>query len=1552
MSMRKIILILALFASVTATAQQHPNLAKGFSSTGVYEHHGLDSINTFNGNLNVGIPIGETYSVAPGLSYKFGLSWSGNSWLSREEASNYEDCCTVAYPSERSNAGFGWIFSLGRLYVTGSGWSYESPDGADHPFYKDLHPTDESVPGDPGISYTRDGTYLRMRFIDATDNANDRAIVEFPDGSFHRFKPPINNEGPWLLEVMGNQFSVLNSSTNQYSVNYVNIEYSSNTQWAQIWTISDSRGREHKVFFRTAVGHDEGDRLILDHLELASFGNDRAVYTLGYLENQSIHRPFWHDPDHHSTVPQTAKLWLLNSIHGKDEDTATTAPEDVHYAFLYQTGSLELHPGYLRRMTLPTGANIVWNIVAYTLPVDGPEYAFQQSTGVWARKVYGRGKNPDLDNTAIADLNDPDTTTSYRMITRCDPISSSACFARDSVMTVRNFAGRDDQYNQNNPAPVSRTEYFFSVSGTDHGIWKKADYGQPFTPRTVSMEGLPLSTRSYEGTNSTSLISTYVGYVSDYYNDGRKTEFNTRLEWKQVSYDTDLVDYDGDGSTDGPAWVTTRLGSFDGLGNYRFREISSTFPSTPTRETFTDYNPERGLYPGSFTIIPIASPWWTGKIASSTVTEGDRKLKSEFVYSTKGFLTRERAIKDTAAGARGSKDVISVFTPDIRGNVASEEYYGGDSGTVGVENLDVASLGTRIYRIDHATTSPDSSGNWKETSQYLGASDLFRDVTIDRNTGLVAESRDSAGISTAYVYDFLRRRTRTKPTGRAWTVVEYVMPGSAEVKTSRYPNGQESGAALTSSRHGLDGLGRVTREWITQPGGTETYRDIEYDAFGRRKSVSELGTPTAKTTYTYDVLGRPKILTAPDASTVTHTYTGIRKHTYTSYIATPLSAAKDVITYEEYDGYGRLIAVSEPSGPTTAASPNGASVRTEYTYDLDNHLTSVIMNRGGSTVQHRFFDYDGRGLLRWESQPESGLTAYEYDARGNMTLKRQAGDPAINLFHVYDSSERLIRIDVPNPLFGESGEPAVRPIKEFTYGSANLTGPPVDYRKGKLLDAIRYNYHGDGWAWWLEAGRKVTHTYGYHDAAGRPTKRTTTIDVEYGPKPVVIETAYNDLDLPTTVSYPMCTGCGYAPGITRSSEVRSYDRGRLISLTGFLSGVTYWPNGMRHVKSHTNGIADTQQVGAMARPTSLAFGEYDRCVKPSFTTQPNGASVATSGAAATLTATASGTSTIYYDWYDENGSLIGDTQTITVYPTATTEYFVVATNDCGDAHSRHVKVTVASCAAPVIDSIQPVFQPDGSWILTPSLVVRTQSLTFQWRRLPSTTVIATTETLAVGTLTETTTYRLTVTDTCGTVSADVGISVPLTMTTTALTATANAARTQITVAWPAISGASSYSVERRWGPEWIAVGSPTTNSYVDTDIVAGRVYAYRARVMDGWSPQSNYSNTDVAATTSFPVIVAGDVATSGGASNMLAAVNLVRQAAGWPAMTWATILSPTEPVVAVGNSITARQLLACRARMDEALLALGAKGVVYTDPEVAWGGMKAVHINELQGAIQ
>ena len=132
----------ALFA-LTASAQQHVNQEKGFSSDKVYDFHSLDSVSMFNGNLNVRIPLGQTYHVGT-LSYGFGVAYNSNVWRwtyvgpfpnENKRDSGY----SLAHVDPRSNAGMGWTLSLGRLFIPDDAvsnpsqqWVYESPDGADH----------------------------------------------------------------------------------------------------------------------------------------------------------------------------------------------------------------------------------------------------------------------------------------------------------------------------------------------------------------------------------------------------------------------------------------------------------------------------------------------------------------------------------------------------------------------------------------------------------------------------------------------------------------------------------------------------------------------------------------------------------------------------------------------------------------------------------------------------------------------------------------------------------------------------------------------------------------------------------------------------------------------------------------------------------------------------------------------------------------------------------------------------------------------------------------------------------------------------------------------------------------------------------------------------------------------------------------------------------------------------------------------------------------------------------------------------------------------------
>jgi hypothetical protein len=430
----------------------------------------------------------------------------------------------------------------------------------------------------------------------------------------------------------------------------------------------------------------------------------------------------------------------------------------------------------------------------------------------------------------------------------------------------------------------------------------------------------------------------------------------------------------------------------------------------------------------------------------------------------------------------------------------------------------------------------------------------------------------------------------------------------------------------------------------------------------------------------------------------------------------------------------------------------------------------------------------------------------------------------------------------------------------------------------------------------------------------------------------------------------MCVGCGAPPqDPDRQGITRTYAVGRLTALSNFVSDVTYWPNGLRKDLSHANGVNDHQSVTNMPRPSEISFGTYDRCVRPTFAVQPVSATLPTDGSGVLLGVTMSGTGPFTYQWLDVTHSVsAGTTASITVTPTATTSYYVTVSNACGFEQSQTAKVTAGGCLPPSTGVIHAVAQPDGSWVLTPNPVARAGA-TYSWKRLSDNAIVGNTQTLPIGVQSVTTSYQLTITDDCSSGTGTVTVSVPLPITA-GLQATASLVngQYQVGLVWPAISGATSYTIERRnGGGPWDSVGSSSATTFTDAQVAAAQTYVYRVTSNNGGK-----TDYDVATTAAFVEAASRQTITPAPMNSMLDAVNKVRAAAGWPAVTWANILAANDPVPAPGAAITARQLVACRVRMDEALQALGVAVRNYTDSDVLSLTIKALYINEVEQRAQ
>lgn len=1494
--------IVLLILATSGFAGQHPNTAKGFNANSVYAVNGIDNINIFNGNLTLAIPIGPAFEIGGGVTYQLRLYSNGNLWSPEERVDlddeTSADCsdngptpadCIHAYPDRRANAGIGFTLSLGRLFPPEeqtnetAAWVYESPDGSEHRFDSALvgpvHPDDGTT------FYTNDGTFLRMKGV------GNRRTIEFPNGEKHTFLPvdeptesatePGNRLAPWILKTIGNQ----------YAANELIITYTRSGGYITEAILSDGF-RAHRLTyalfpFESGIEDMYSDpdppvanhRMLVTMVELSgsydgeTFSAPESTYSFSY-EQRTLGRPDWHSIPS-AYAPPSATVQTLESL---------TLPDLTRYEFSYKLGGFNGQGGSPVQVVLPTGGKLWFEWGFRTLPVQSSDPHGKIVPAVIERKLYDRD-GALLGTWTYAQTGDLEATATVP--------------ARESIVTVT-----DPLQN--------KVEHFFDISFNNT---QQIGYGLPYTPKTRdTTQSRFLSTRHYAAGSSTPKRSTYVKY---------ETNATGLISWDARQVASKTVYHD-----DSDAFLDVASSDYDWLGHYRQSTTTGT-GIQPIVES-TSYNIDQATSQPKLAPAP-GSPWILNTFHSKTVTDGTDTLKSEYLFDTKGFLAASRANVDKLTGGRTPKDVITILTPDARGNVQREEVFGGDAASLSTATLGsfTPSLAHRVSRVDHEYPAPPFAS---ETTPRVRRSRVYdstnqpltfysADVDVDRS-GKAKISRDTSGVATEFRYDSSGRLEWELPTARAWT--KYVYPNfvsSNEIQVETYQPGTTTSTTVTpGTRIGLkkfliDGIGRVTKEFVEMPGGALSRREFGLNALGWQMSVTELGTatPLPTTTFTYDVFGRVLTATAPDASVVTYDYTGIRQKIRSSKIATPLDPETVVSTAEVYDILGRLTRVSERSGPTTAAAPIGVSVPTDYTYDVAGRLVSVTMKQG-SVLQQRLFDYDGRGFLRWESQPEKGVTNYTYDGRGSVLSKRQAAVPGFDLNYQYDAAGRLLTV---------SGQTQM--LKQFTYATENAGS---DLRKGKLLSATRFNHPvtpSDD-PWWIIDGFK------YEDAAGRLTSKTTRIfrDGPFGEeevKSVTMSQSYNELDLPTQVKYPMCTGCGVPTGDTdRSLMTRTYDHGRLTALGGpgmtIVSAATFHPNGMRATLTHGNGVVDTQAYNGMARPSSLAFGTYKQCLQPAITTQPANTVSTGAGAAVTLSVVATGTGTLVYEWYNAltGDPVPGSGPSITVNPTSASQYYVRITGPCGIATSQVAVVSFGSCSPPSTGPITPTKQVDGSWILRPDPVTGANP-TFTWRIQPANTVVGSQRELTV-TITQSTSYTLTVSDGCGTSSAtSVTINLPLTNTTTGLVATANGT-SSVSVTWPAVSGATGYVLERKAGGAWVQV-QLSTNSYTDNSVAADMTYAYRVKVTGSGNTTSAYSNTDVATTTTFALVPSLSTITAASVSGMLTAVNSVRLAAGWGPITWANILPPGDAPPAPGVPIRARHVLACRIRMNEALQALG-----------------------------
>jgi hypothetical protein len=428
---------IALLLAASVYGQAPPeNLEHGFQPEKLYRFSELESVNLFNGNVAITVPIGPRYPVNA-YSYQLSLVYNSKVWMFRalkDRPPGCNACISVqALPHPQSNVGLGWRLSLGRLfsrdYPSGhvyeglGAWTYESPAGDTHEFVKP-NPSGSTIDElfEASVMVSRDTSTLRL----VTDETNSfRRIVEFPNGERHTFERSLYPSGGTTQQ---RSFSHRLIRIEDAHGNFLKITYTIDDQDRDTeWELEDLIGRKHKVLLTNhpdmATTDSRGQMVSSVDLMAVSTenGDGRAVYNFLYsnatgpnprLEWPCDHRLYASDAtDPEETSNDLRRLNTPSLLMG------VKLPDDSTFTFDYQGEVGSLNPtagcgqGALRSCTVPTGATATYTYDVYRLPVGGlcgstDPVKDVRNPGIATKTLTVRGINAD------SGLSPSDATTS------------------------------------------------------------------------------------------------------------------------------------------------------------------------------------------------------------------------------------------------------------------------------------------------------------------------------------------------------------------------------------------------------------------------------------------------------------------------------------------------------------------------------------------------------------------------------------------------------------------------------------------------------------------------------------------------------------------------------------------------------------------------------------------------------------------------------------------------------------------------------------------------------------------------------------------------------------------------------------------------------------------------------------------------------------------------------------------------------------------------------------------------------------------------------------
>jgi RHS repeat-associated protein len=459
-----------------------------------------------------------------------------------------------------------------------------------------------------------------------------------------------------------------------------------------------------------------------------------------------------------------------------------------------------------------------------------------------------------------------------------------------------------------------------------------------------------------------------------------------------------------------------------------------------------------------------------------------------------------------------------------------------------------------LKTVKDALLHTTSYSNYKHgLAENILYADNTNESAVVNDLGLITSLTNAAGTTTGYGYDSMGRLARiTPPTEPALaynpTTIAYQQVPSDELGlgANHWRQTITTGNAVTTNY--FDGLlrKRVSNTYDTaNPGGTSRMQLLHYDADNRpafasypARSIASITTSVPGTTTLFETLGRPYKVTADSELGVLTTnidyLTGFQKQ---------VTNPRGYVTTTNYQVF------DEPSESaiTVINAAVGQPEAAKVTISRDVFGKPLVITRSGGTLSAtRSYVYDSNQLLCKTIEPEIGATIQSLDAANNV-------------------SWRAIGLALPSTTSCDtSSVPAAKKIA-YAYDLRNrLTGTGF----GDGSPSIGRGYTPDGLpATVISNGSTWTYTYNNRRLLTRESLvYGSTYNIDWG---------YDANAHTSQLKYPDNAVVSYVPNAL----------GEATQVSGYASGVSYWPNGAVAGYTLANGTvhSTTQNTRGLPR---------------------------------------------------------------------------------------------------------------------------------------------------------------------------------------------------------------------------------------------------------------------------------------------------------------------------------------------------------------------------------